>query len=89
MKDTVNKLYQFIARLVVMMEEELDELGDSRGEIVSKKNIADMLGKLVTLIIQLNKLSKNESLNSEIVMPEEDQQIIARFLEKYNTRHCK
>jgi hypothetical protein len=87
MKDTVNKLYQFIARLVLMLEDELDEVGSSKDAIASQKNITDILGKLVTLIVRLNKLSKDESLNSEIVMPEEDQQIIARFLEKYNTKH--
>lgn len=86
MKSTVNKLYEFIAKLVVLLEEELDELRSSRSKsaVTVKKNITDTLNKLVTLIIQLNKLSKDASMYSEKIMPMEDQEIINRFLSKYS-----
>lgn len=86
MKSTVNKLYEFIAKLVVLLEEELDELRSSRSKsaVTVKKNITYTLNKLVTLIIQLNKLSKDASMYSEKTMPMEDQEIINRFLSKYS-----
>jgi hypothetical protein len=86
MKCTVDKLYKSIIRLITVIEDELDIIGDkkSKSRIVIKKNIADMLCRLVPLVIQLNKLSKEESLNTEIVMPEEDKRIIEQFLAKHN-----
>jgi len=85
MKVTVNKLYGFIAKLVILLEDELDELKSSKSKsaVNVKKNITDTLNKLVTLIIQLNKLSKDELMHSEKIMPLEDKEIIARFLSKY------
>lgn len=85
MKSTVNKLYEFIAKLVLMLEDELDELKSSRSKsaVNVKKNITDTLNKLVTLIIQLNKLSKDSYAHSEESMQVEDQEIINRFLKKY------
>lgn len=48
MKATVNKLYSFIAKLVLLLEEELDELklSRSRSAVNVKKNITDKLNKL-------------------------------------------
>ena len=85
MKATVNKLYGFIAKLVLLLEEELDELKSSRSKsaVNVKKNITDTLNKLVTLIIQLNKLSKDEALNSNQKISYEDKEIIERFIRKY------
>jgi|TARA_B110000503_G_scaffold142221_1_gene238307 hypothetical protein len=85
MKSTVNKLYGFIAQLVILLEEELNELKTSKSKsaVNVKKNITDTLNKLVTLIIQLNKLSKDEVIHTEKTMPLEDKEIIERFLSKY------
>jgi len=85
MKETVNKLYSFIAKLVLMLEEELDELNSSKSKsaINVKKNITDTLNKLVNLIIQLNKLSKDEAMNTNIDMTREDKDIIERFINRY------
>ena len=85
MKATVNKLYSFIAKLVSMLEEELDELkvSKSKSAINIKKNITDTLNKLVHLIIQLNKLSKDEAMNNNIDMTQEDKDIIERFINRY------
>ena len=85
MKITVNKLYGFIAKLVILLEEELDELKTSKSKsaVNVKKNITNTFNKLVTLIIQLNKLSKDEIQQAEKTMPLEDKEIIERFLSKY------
>lgn len=82
---TINKLYSFIAKLLLMLEEELDEFkfNRSKSAVIVKKNLTDMLNKLVTLTIQLNKLSKENSLSQQSVMPIEDQAIIEKFLSKY------
>ncbi|MFU7503214.1 hypothetical protein [Candidatus Tisiphia endosymbiont of Melanophora roralis] len=84
-KDTITTLYSFIARIVSLLEDELDELGSkkSKGEIIIKKNITETLNKLVNLIIQLNKLSKDENLNENTIVKEEDEAIISEFLSKY------
>lgn len=88
MKITVNKLYGFIARLVSLLEDELDEIGSSKSKnaLNVKKNITDTLNKLVSLIIQLNKLSK-EDMGGEYLMSREDKNIIKRFIEKYNSQN--
>ena len=85
MKSTVDKLYSFIAKLVFLLEEELDELRSSKSKsaVNVKKNITDTLNKLVNLIIQLNKLSKDEVMNKNSVSAIEDKEIIQRFMERY------
>lgn len=85
MQFTVNKLYGFIAKLVVLLEEELDDLGSnkSKSALGVKKNITDTLNKLVILIIQLNKLNQDLVMSSDQEMTLEDQEIIERFLSKY------
>ena len=87
MKKTINKLYEFIAKLVLLLENELNELEVSKAKNSSKikKNITEALNRLVTLIIQLNKLSKEE-VNKSYEMNQEDKDIIKRFIEKYNGR---
>jgi hypothetical protein len=88
LQPTVSKLYSFIAKLVLMLEDELDELrlNKSKSALTVKKNITDTLNKLVTLIIQLNKVSKEESLNVKTIMPAADQEIIEYFLSKYSKK---
>ncbi|WP_341756790.1 MULTISPECIES: hypothetical protein [unclassified Candidatus Tisiphia] len=83
--DTITILHSFVAKIVSLLENELDELESrkSKGEIIIKKNITETLNKLVNLIIQLNKLSKDEYLNENTIMKEEDKEIIAEFLSKY------
>ena len=85
MKNTVDKLYVFIARIISLLEQEIDEIGSnkSKNAINVKKNITDTLNKLVCLIIQLNKLRKEE-IEGECAISKEDNNIIKRFVEKYN-----
>ena len=85
MKETVNKLYSFIAKLVLMLEDELDELKSSKSKsaINVKRNITDTRNKLVNLIIQLNKLSRDEAMNTNVDMTKEDKDIIERFIHRY------
>ena len=88
MKITVNKLYGFIVKLVSLLEDELNEieLHKSKNALNIKKNITDTLNKLVVLIIQLNKLSKDE-IEEAYTINKEDQAIIKRFVEKYNLQN--
>jgi hypothetical protein len=88
MKITVNKLYGFIAKLVSLLEDELDQIEShkSKNALNIKKNITDTLNKLVVLIIQLNKLSKEE-MDEAYTINKEDQAIIKRFVEKYNLQN--
>ena len=88
MKITVNKLYGFIAKLVSLLEDELDEIEShkSKNALNIKKNITDTLNKLVVLIVQLNKLSKEE-IDEDCIINKEDQDIIKRFVEKYNLQN--
>lgn len=88
MKITVNKLYDFIVKLVSLLEDELNEieLHKSKNALNIKKNITDTLNKLVVLIIQLNKLSKDE-IEEAYTINKEDQDIIKRFVDKYNLQN--
>ena len=45
MKKTVNKIYEFITKLVILLEDELDQLknGNAKNTIATQKNIADIL----------------------------------------------
>ena len=88
MKITVNKLYGFIAKLVSLLEDELDQIEShkSKNALNIKKNITDTLNKLVVLIIQLNKLSQEE-MDEAYTINKEDQAIIKRFVEKYNLQN--
>ena len=81
-KDTISTLYSFIARIISLLEEELDVLGQDtpKNKIMLKKHITDALNKLVTLIIQLNKLGKDEKYQKNHIMKKEDEAIIAEFL---------
>jgi hypothetical protein len=83
-KDTISIMYSFIARIISLLEEELDVLGREKSEskIMVKKHITDVLNKLVNLIIQLNKLSTEERLKENFIMAEEDETIITEFLRK-------
>ena len=88
MKITVKKLYGFIAKLISLLEDELNEieLNKSKNALSIKKNITDTLNKLVALIIQLNKLSKEE-IDEVYTINKEDQDIIKRFIDKYNLQN--
>lgn len=88
MKITVNKLYGFIVKLVSLLEDELNEieLHKSKNALNIKKNITDTLNKLVVLIIQLNKLSKDE-IEEAYTINKQDQDIIKRFVDKYNLQN--
>ena len=85
-KKIINKLYEFIARLVILLEEELDELNINRSKAATKvrKNITDNLGKLVQITIQLNKLKEaKDSTHDQGKINNEDQEIIERFIARY------
>lgn len=87
MKDNVTKLYGFIAKLMTLLENDISFLEDTHNKntVAVKKNIADILGKLVMLLVQLNKISKDEDLDNDDIVAGNDENIIKIFLDKYNT----
>lgn len=84
MKTTINKIYEFITKLVVLLEEELEELknGNAKNTIATQKNITDILNKLVNLISQLNKVTKEKQLEVDMKFDKSDKEIINKFIEK-------
>ncbi len=84
MKKTVNKIYEFITKLVILLEDELDQLknGNAKNTIATQKNIADILNKLVNLISQLNKVSKEKRKTEASNFSESDKEILNKFIAK-------
>lgn len=84
MKTTINKIYEFITKLVILLEDELEELkvGSAKNTISTQKNITDILNKLVNLISQLNKVAKDKQLEVEVGFDESDREILNKFIEK-------
>ncbi|MEM6338757.1 MAG: hypothetical protein AAF673_02375 [Pseudomonadota bacterium] len=84
MKTTINKIYEFITKLVILLEDELEELkvGSAKNTISTQKNITDILNKLVNLISQLNKVAKEKQLEVEVGFDESDREILNKFIEK-------
>lgn len=84
MKTTINKIYEFITKLVVLLEDELEELrnGSAKNTIATQKNITDILNKLVNLISQLNKVAKEKRLEVDMKFDKSDKEILNKFIEK-------
>ena len=87
-KNTVSKLYSFISKMMILVEQDLDDpnVMDGDDACVTKKNMTNIFEKLVSLVMQLNRLSKDEQMHLSDALPEEDMQIIERFMEKYKNR---
>jgi hypothetical protein len=82
----ISKLHSFITKLMILLEDELDivKYNKSKNTLIVKKNIIDMLYKVVNLISQLDKLNKENITKAKIPMSEKDEDIIANFLAKYH-----
>ncbi|QQV74865.1 hypothetical protein H6P87_00407 [Rickettsia tillamookensis] len=87
--DTLNNLYDLIARLIILLEDELVRITLHKNEnnIIDTKNIAETLNKLVNLIVQLNKLSNSRTNSENSKIDEKDKMIIDNFLENYNLKN--
>lgn len=85
MECTIKKIYNFIANLVSLLEDELDDLrySKSKGGINVKKSITDTLNKIVTLISQLNKLEMDSPYHRENELNQDDEMIINNFIAKF------
>lgn len=85
LKDHVSKLYELLSKIMVLLECEIDllESCDDKSSIDIKKSITDSLNKLVNLLVQLNKLSKAENLDTCRSINMNDQEIIDHFVEEY------
>lgn len=83
-KDTISKLYNFISKIVILLENDLNQLGVnySQDTVKIKKNMIETLYKLVNLITKLNKLYKEDYLTNENNLQEDDILIIKKFLEE-------
>jgi phosphopantothenate synthetase len=83
-KNTVKKIYEFIIKLVSLLENELTELqnGSIKNTISTQKNITDILNKLVNLISQLNKISKENNSSLKRDFSKSDKEILSKYIEK-------
>lgn len=90
-KTTVAKLYNFISKMMISLEKDINnpDLMEIDESHKIKKNIANMLEKLVSLVLQLNRLSKEEGLDANYSLPENDAKIIERFIRKYEENKAK
>lgn len=87
-KNTVSKLYSFISKMMILVEQDLDDpnIMDGDDACLAKKNMTNIFEKLVSLVMHLNRLSKDEQMHLTDALPEEDMKIIERFMEKYKNR---
>lgn len=85
---TLNNLYNFITKLIILLEDELVRITLNKNEnnIADTKNIAETLNKLVNLIIQLNKLPSSQITFEPTKIDEKDKIIIENFLKNYNLK---
>ncbi|WP_395477469.1 hypothetical protein [Rickettsia endosymbiont of Pantilius tunicatus] len=86
--DTLNNLYNFTTKLILLLEDELEylTLNKSENNLADTKNIAEILNKLVNLLIQLNKLPNNQITFETSKIDEKDKMIIDNFLKNYNLK---
>lgn len=84
-KNTVSKLYSFISKMMILVEQDLEDPNIMNGDeaCLAKKNMTNIFEKLISLVMQLNRLSKDEQLYLNDTLPEEDMQIIERFMARY------
>lgn len=85
MQENISRLSDLIARLIINIEDEFEQLNlsDQKNKIKLQKIITDSLAKLVELTLKLHKLSKEEGQDS-INIGHDDMQIIENFLQAYN-----
>ena len=87
-KQTVAKLYSFISKMMLLVEDDLNnfDIINADDKCKAKKNITNIFEKLVSLVMQLNRLSKDEQMHITETLPEEDMKIIERFLAKHSSK---
>ena len=74
--------------MMILIEQDLEDptIMDGDEGCIAKKNMTNIFEKLVSLVMQLNRLSKDEQMHISDVLPEEDMKIIERFMEKYSRK---
>ena len=82
LKITIDKIYNFITKLILLLELELDDLKDNKNKtnIITQKSIADILNKLVKLISQLNKLTIENENTQDMDLTLSDQAILDKYI---------
>lgn len=70
--------------MLILIEEEFNYLNnDGEESLRAKREMTAIMQKLTMLVLQLNRLSKEEQLYQEIILPEQDMAIIERFVERF------
>jgi hypothetical protein len=64
--------------MILSLEQDIEDITD----IAHKKDVASILNKLVALLLQLGKLSKEEKLYISQDLTEEDLAIIENFVKR-------
>ena len=80
-EETIARLYLFIEKMLVLLEDDLENKGSNDQSLKFKKNLSSILDRLTTMLAQLEKLNKEEKQAIENFSLEEDLEIIKRFLE--------
>ena len=86
-KDAVIKLEKLILKMAYSLEEDLHKIACEENKIQLQKTISSTAQNLVTLLIRLSKLRKDENLDTTAALPKDDIAIIERFL-KRNKIQC-
>jgi hypothetical protein len=68
---------------MLLLEGDLENIPSDDYELKLKKNITSIVSRLVNILLQLNKLSKEEQVHLSNILPDGDLEIIERFIEKY------
>lgn len=87
-KDNLDQLYSFTAKLMTLLEDEISTLEESGSSdaLKVKKIATDTLNKLVATFVQLNKMSKEAKLYQPAALESEDLEIINNFLQRHDDR---
>lgn len=85
-KENLDQLYRFTARLMTLLEGEVEFLEESgsKDSMAIKKTVSDALNKLVTTFVHLNKMSKAQHHSDSENLSIEDQDIINSFLQRHS-----
>jgi hypothetical protein len=78
MSSNSEKLYEYIGKMILGLEEDIEGIAD----LADKKDVTSILNKLVALLLQLGKLSKEEKLSTIQELTEEDIAIIENFVKR-------
>lgn len=80
-KEAAKQINRLIIKFISFLEEDISELNG--GSLKIKKDIFSILGRLTSLMVQLNKLKNNPGPVDLKKISKKDLEIIENFIEKY------